>query len=270
MKMMQLLQPAGDQIAHGMELEGADVITAGYSGKVKARSFNASGGRPTLRLSTEEDGLSTHWVYAFAPCSIITNTGHHFLQAGMWAAQTGLLNINGGRGLVISVENHWGLNSLGGPVEDVGRLRYIDGCSDSVLYSPPVKGEPVLNFLHFPPETQQQFHTHPSVRIGIVARGSGRALIGGDGERAGEQLALTPGTVFVLPAELEHCFHTDGERMDIIAWHPDSDFGPTDENHPMVNKTLVAGQPVRSYDGPPMPAKEAAEPLGDDEKYTGR
>jgi hypothetical protein len=25
----------------------------------------------------------------------------------------------------------------------------------------------------------------------------------------------------------------------VIAYHPDSDFGPTHENHPMVNRTIV-------------------------------
>jgi hypothetical protein len=29
--------------------------------------------------------------------------------------------------------------------------------------------------------------------------------------------------------------------MDVIAYHPDSDFGPENETHPMVNRTLVGG-----------------------------
>lgn len=29
--------------------------------------------------------------------------------------------------------------------------------------------------------------------------------------------------------------------MDVIAYHPDSDFGPQDEDHPMVNRTIVDG-----------------------------
>jgi hypothetical protein len=29
--------------------------------------------------------------------------------------------------------------------------------------------------------------------------------------------------------------------MDVIAWHPDSDFGPEDDDHPMVNRTIVDG-----------------------------
>ena len=45
-----------------------------------------------------------------------------------------------------------------------------------------------------------------------------------------------------MPAGEEHCFHTDGEPMDIVAWHPDSDTGPSDDDHPMVNRTLVEGR----------------------------
>ena len=32
--------------------------------------------------------------------------------------------------------------------------------------------------------------------------------------------------------------------MCVIAYHPDSDFGPTDDDHPMVNRTIVDGVPV--------------------------
>jgi hypothetical protein len=27
----------------------------------------------------------------------------------------------------------------------------------------------------------------------------------------------------------------------VIAYHPDSDFGPTHEDHPMINRTMVGG-----------------------------
>eukprot|EP00548_Thalassiothrix_antarctica_P011082 CAMPEP_0194153598 /NCGR_PEP_ID=MMETSP0152-20130528/56993_1 /TAXON_ID=1049557 /ORGANISM="Thalassiothrix antarctica, Strain L6-D1" /LENGTH=43 /DNA_ID= /DNA_START= /DNA_END= /DNA_ORIENTATION= len=29
--------------------------------------------------------------------------------------------------------------------------------------------------------------------------------------------------------------------MDVIAAHPDSDYGPTNTDHPMVNRTIVNG-----------------------------
>src|SRR5690349_15329521 len=43
-----------------------------------------------------------------------------------------------------------GLLSLG-RIENCGRLTYIDGCSSTLLVSPPRLGDPVLNYMHFPP-----------------------------------------------------------------------------------------------------------------------
>jgi hypothetical protein len=36
--------------------------------------------------------------------------------------------------------------------------------------------------------------------------------------------------------------------MDVIAFHPDSDFGPEDENHPMINRTIVNGVSANAID----------------------
>ncbi len=66
-----------------------------------------------------------------------------------------------------------GLLDLKGP----GFVRYIDGCTDSLLICPPKLGEPCLNALYFPPNTVQTFHTHPSFRAGIVASGYGTASL---------------------------------------------------------------------------------------------
>ena len=39
-----------------------------------------------------------------------------------------------------------------------------------------------------------------------------------------------------------HSFMTpETNGMDVIAFHPDSDFGATDINHPMINRTIVDG-----------------------------
>jgi quercetin dioxygenase-like cupin family protein len=54
-------------------------------------------------------------------------------------------------------------------------------------------------------------------------------------------VSLAPGVVFVLPAGVVHSFHTREDEMRIVAWHPDSDTGPTDDNHPMRNRTLRPG-----------------------------
>ena len=39
-----------------------------------------------------------------------------------------------------------------------------------------------------------------------------------------------------------HCFRTEDSGMCVIAYHPDSDFGPTDDEHPMINRTIVDGK----------------------------
>lgn len=127
-----------------------------------------------------------------------------------------------------------------GRVEKNGRLSYIDGCSDSVLVSMPRYGDPVLNYLHFPEDIYQTQHTHPSVRLGVVISGEGTAF---RDETAQSQSAwrkpLTKGCIFMLEEQELHSFCTDNSHMDIIAFHPDSDTGPTDENHSMINRTYI-------------------------------
>ena len=61
----------------------------------------------------------------------------------------------------------------------------------------------------------------------------------GEGERVVE---LSPGMIFTIHAEGQHKFRTPfAEDMRVLAYHPDSDFGPTDEEHPMLNRTIVDG-----------------------------
>lgn len=222
---VSILYP-GDEL---LDLEGAAVCVPGFpSGKVNVRAFDCSGGKPTLRLSSEADGLATHYGLAFRSCSVLSNAGQAFLPPGGWFAQNGAVNINGGQGLVVSMPNRWGLNSYGGPVEECGRLRYIDGCSRSFLAPPAKMGDPFLELIHCPPETQQEFHAFQHIRVGVVFRGSGRLLIGGAGEFGGEHRDLTPGLAFVIPPTLEHSLHTAGERLDVVVWSPESEWGPTD------------------------------------------
>jgi hypothetical protein len=124
-----------------------------------------------------------------------------------------------------------------GRIESTGRLSYIDGCSDSILCMPPRLGDPVLNHLHFPAGIVQSVHSHPSVRLGVVARGAGVAY--GPG-RGGWEHPLSPGAIFLLEAHELHAFKTPDGSMDVIAYHPDSDWGPTDGAHPMLNRTYLA------------------------------
>jgi quercetin dioxygenase-like cupin family protein len=127
-----------------------------------------------------------------------------------------------------------------GSVEAQGRLAYIDGCSDTVLVAPARQGDPVLNLLHFPTGVRQSVHSHPSIRLGVVAGGEGTAFGPGPGG-ADWRIALRPGSMFMLPAHEMHAFSTaeSDSSLDIIAFHPDSDWGPTDGVHPMLNRTYL-------------------------------
>ncbi|MES2528013.1 MAG: cupin domain-containing protein [Bdellovibrionota bacterium] len=136
----------------------------------------------------------------------------------------------GTRVFIMHADRLQGLSSMGGPVEAEGRLRYIDGCTDSVLYSPPMIGDPCMNLLHFPEGVDQTEHYHPSFRSGIVCRGTGVCVSASDD-------ALEVGTIFYLPSKMRHKFRTTQHSMDVISFHPDSDWGPTHDIHPMINRT---------------------------------
>ena len=156
----------------------------------------------------------------------------------------------GGAGPAGAGRRHRALFAVGGPVEDgPGRLPYIDGCTDTLLVAPVRMGAPCLNHLHFPGGVRQTGHTHPSGRSGLVLSGSGTCVIDagteGGGGPAGSRIPLTPGTAFVIPAGAPHAFETaEGGSLDVVAFHPDSDFGPTATDHPMVNRTIVNGVPA--------------------------
>ena len=145
-----------------------------------------------------------------------------------------------GTGIAAAAFGYVGMNVFGGPIEATGRLRYIDGCSDSLLIPPVRKGDPCLNHLHFPAGTHQTPHTHPSIRIGVVLAGRGDCLVP---ER--DPIPLHPGSAFIIPTNAVHSFATGSGTMDVVAFHPDSDVGVTDDDHPMVNRTIVNGVSAR-------------------------
>jgi quercetin dioxygenase-like cupin family protein len=147
------------------------------------------------------------------------------------------------RGFFVVRQGYRGLPSVGGPVESKGRLRYIDGCSDTLLISPVVKGDPCFNLLHFPAGIDQTKHTHPTIRAGLVHGGEGRCLTASGVED------LKPGRMFILYPDAIHAFSTEGyEGMNLTVFHPDSDFGPSHEEHPMLNRTIVDGVSARHID----------------------
>jgi hypothetical protein len=176
----------------------------------------------------------TYWVMASHAGCVATLQHQRFeLDAAQYmvVAEPGVLR--GGRGMVIEQLDYRGVRQLGGPLERCGRLRYVDGCSDTLLVCPPRLGEACLNHLHIPAHIRQSTHHHPSLRLGIIARGRG-ACRSGPGETS-----LEPGLGWYIPAGLPHGFSTQEAALDVFAWHPDSDFGPTDDDHPMINRTLL-------------------------------
>ncbi|MEJ7575874.1 MAG: AraC family ligand binding domain-containing protein [Pyrinomonadaceae bacterium] len=179
----------------------------------------------------------THFGYIHeGSATIETSAGIFPLRRGMYFAAPSACRIGGsGQGVVITRLGYNGVFSLGGPLEPRGRLRYIDGCTDSLLIPPQMSGDPCLNALYFPAHVSQTEHTHPSARIGIVVRGRGECLTP---ERT---FSLFPGLAFIIRAEGRHSFRTAEEEMLVVAYHPDSDSGPTHESHPMINRTIVRG-----------------------------
>ncbi len=176
----------------------------------------------------------THFGFVHSgPAELACAAGEFRLAAGMYFSVPGSAAVRGGSGLAITREGFYGFFHLGGPVEETGRLRYIDGCTDSLLIPPVKLGDPCLNLLHIPPHTRQSSHTHPSLRVGLIVRGSGQCVT------PDARFPLRPGRAFVIIADQLHSFHTDDEPLVVIAYHPDSDFGPTDECHPMVNRTIL-------------------------------
>ncbi len=99
----------------------------------------------------------------------LPNRGFFSLKPGMYFSLPGAGTLlGGGQGIVITRLGYKGMFSIGGPIEPEGRLLYINGCRDSLLIPPVVKGDPCLNALYFPAGINQTQHTHPSMRIGMV------------------------------------------------------------------------------------------------------
>lgn len=191
-----------------------------YFGYVYARTRDSHLSDPDARLELSHGGSRGQEIPLLA--------GQYFCCAGPAV-------VSGGCGIIIERLRTRPMFTLGGPVEAEGRLRYIDGCRDSLLIPPVVKGDACFNALYFPPGTDQTQHTHPSLRIGMVVSGRGQCVTP---EGVHE---LVPGKAFVIEPGGLHAFRTGKEAMAVVAFHPDSDFGPDHADHPMVNRTIVDG-----------------------------
>lgn len=146
------------------------------------------------------------------------------------------ISVHGVSAFIVKHGYH-GQNVFGGPIEPQGRLCYIDHCSDSLLVYPPRCGDPSLSSLHFPPGIVQTFHTHPSFRLGIVAHGRGYAEC--KTPEGNVQRPLIPGTVFCMEEQEIHRFVTEDSGLIVISFHPDGDWGPTDHDHTLLNRTYM-------------------------------
>lgn len=167
---------------------------------------------------------------------LITSNNTYIISEGYSFMCSGAATIEGAEGIVIT--QHVGEEMpdvVTGKLEHKGRLRYIDRCSDSLIISPRVMGQPCLNLLYFPPDVFQTAHTHPSDRVGMILSGSGRC------HTENGIIELEAGMLFRILANGVHNFETTGEEMRVLAYHPDSDFGPTDKVHPMINRTIIDG-----------------------------
>lgn len=166
--------------------------------------------------------------------SLLMGEDSFTLRAGMYFSVPGAFRIQGeGEAVLFQRHGYRGLFSIGGPVEKSGRLTYIDHCTTTLICPPPRDGDPCLNLLSFPPSLKQSPHIHPTIRLGAVISGSGYCVL------AGGRQALEPGIAFVIEPNLLHSFESGPNGLNVIAYHPDSDGGPTDESHPMLNRTYL-------------------------------
>ncbi len=104
------------------------------------------------------------------------------------------------------------------------------------------KGEPCLNYLHFPPGHKQRRHFHQTFRFTLVIAGRGKATVPAnqDGTGADVIIPLAPGDMFVIPAGGLHSIDALGDdALDVVTFHPDSVIGWTDHRHPMRESTVV-------------------------------
>lgn len=177
-------------------------------------------------------------------CFSLTNTlsvyrqdgqGRWDLLPGMYLASSEPIVIAGNGACFITERlGYRGLFTLGGPTEKTGRLTYIDSCTSTLLIQPARQGDPCLNLLHFPKNITQQMHIHPTIRVGCVSEGCGFSV-----DEKGTEQPLKKGDVFFIDQNKRHFFKTTDESMSVIAYHPDSDWGPTDQEHPMLNRTYL-------------------------------
>lgn len=187
----------------------------------------------------ERKGTSYFYV-TIGSVTIKTADEEFTFKSGWYGSFVGVAEISGdGECLICTRLDYEGFNQFGGPVERLGRLEYIDGCSSTLLLSAPKLGDPCFNYLHVPCNIDQTPHTHPTLRVGFILEGKGTVIL------KDSKLDLLPGMMFCLLPDVLHSFHTTDSELRIVIYHPDSDFGPSDEVHPMLNRTIIEGVSAR-------------------------
>jgi quercetin dioxygenase-like cupin family protein len=86
-------------------------------------------------------------------------------------------------------------------------------------------------------------HTHPTIRAGVILTGSGVC------RTARGDKPLKPGDAFILYPDAQHAFSTaETDGMTLSVFHPDPDTGPSHDDHPMLNRTIVDGVSAAKLD----------------------
>ena len=183
---------------------------------------------------------TTQFGYVLKGVSFITmSDGRKYpLIAGMYFSIPDEFTIDGGAGVVFSKFQYRGIFSIGGPLQEDSTLKYLPGCVDSILIPPVFRGDPCLNFLNTTKGTLQPVHTHPSYRLGIVISGQGWEV----SQAPLIKSELREGSIFVVAPWQEHAFETTNKDLKFIVFHPNSDYGPTRNDHPLINQTFVNGE----------------------------
>lgn len=181
------------------------------------------------------DKGSTYFGFVYeGPVTLSIEDNYPYtLNHGQYFSSNKPFAIAGGKGIVVERIGYNGMTMVGGKVDRLGRLKYIDGCTDSLLIPPVKLGDPCFNHLHFPTNIEQTQHTHPSMRVGIVAKGKGVCVT------PWGNVDLVPGNIFIIHPNVEgltkatdkdyltgeevtsvagtHSFFTYEDEMDVIA-----------------------------------------------------
>lgn len=115
-----------------------------------------------------------------------------------------------------------------------GALSYIDGGTNTTAINPRRRGEPVVNYVHFPAGMCQTLHTHPSQRVGFVLKGNGVVELNNH-----KHYNVNEGEAFLMDRLELHNFITPDEDVVLLVWAPDSDAGATDSDNALLNRTYV-------------------------------